>query len=178
MPCLSFHSAAQSQRERDVIAPFVGATRGYREALLAPDVCSTIYVRQFCYANAWFPRRVPIERTCLSLLAPPEEGLAEINRFRPDVIHAYGSYLGILFRHLRQTGARLHRPKAILYGSDGLAEPVRRAITEDFGIPVFSIYGSIEAFRIAVECEQHVGQHVNEEWYPVRGHEGSDPPIR
>jgi phenylacetate-CoA ligase len=163
-----FHSAAESQRERDVLAPLVGRRCGYREALIAPPVCATNEVRQFCYTHAWFPHRTPVHRVWLSLLEPPERVLADLNHFQPDVIHAYGSYLAILFRHLHETGAPFHRPRAILYGSDGLADPVRSLIAEEFGIPVFSVYGAIEAFRIAFECEQHTGQHVNAEWYPVR----------
>ena len=91
-----------------------------------------------------------------------------IQAFRPDVISTYGSYLELLFPYLCETGRRLHLPRAICYGADGLSDSVRRLILEDFGIHVLSAYQSIEAYQIGFECERHVGLHLNIDLYPVR----------
>ena len=89
-----------------------------------------------------------------------------LNEFEPDVIHAYGSYLEALFGYLSAARAPFHRPKVITYSSDGLADSVRRLITETFGIPVLGTYQAVEAFKIAFECGS--GLHVNADLYPVR----------
>jgi phenylacetate-CoA ligase len=49
-----------------------------------------------------------------------------------------------------------------------MAESIRRLIAERFGIPVFSTYQAIEAFKIGFECERHTGLHLNVDLYPLR----------
>ncbi len=97
-----------------------------------------------------------------------ERNIELINAFRPDVLLSFGSYIEALFLHLHRTGAEFHRPRVVSYSSDGVSEPVRRLIMEDFGIPVVSVYGSVEAFHLGFECERHLGFHLNDDLYPTR----------
>jgi phenylacetate-CoA ligase len=99
---------------------------------------------------------------------PTEENIRLINHFQPDVIQSYGSYLGILFSYLADTGESFHRPKVITFSSDGLADSVRQLIQGQFGIPVFSTYQANEALKLGFECENHLGLHLNVDLYPVR----------
>ena len=59
-------------------------------------------------------------------------------------------------------------PRVVVYGADELSERGRRFIEESCGVPVFSAYQAIEAFKIAFECAQHRGMHLNIDLYPVR----------
>lgn len=117
-------------------------------------------------------------RQYLSMLDPPARNIPLLNAFKPDVIHSYGSYLEMLFARLQATKEPFHRPAAVGFGGDGLSAQARRMIRDEFGIPAFSIYGSVEAPSIAFECEKHSGLHVNEDAYPVRivDAEGRDLP--
>jgi phenylacetate-CoA ligase len=56
----------------------------------------------------------------------------------------------------------------VTYTSDSLSPPVRALIEQRFGIPVFTTYQAVEAFKIGFECERHSGLHLNVDLYPLR----------
>jgi len=163
-----FQNAAQSERDRSIRTRLLGRWTGYRQTLIASSFSGIQKVQAFLDAHAVFPRRARLERQYLSLLDPPEENLARINAFRPDVLHAYGSYVARLYAHAYETGTPFHRPRVVTYGGDGLSPAGRALIEQELGIPVFAIYQSIEALRIGFECEAHSGLHLNADLYPVR----------
>lgn len=174
-PCTVYHdvaavfqNAAHGKRERSMITTLIGKSLGYRETVIASPLSASQKVQEFCQKHGFFPRGVRIQRQYLSLLDSPGKNVPLLNNFKPDVIRSYGSYQGILFPYLHVTGEPFHRPKVITYGGDELSTSVRRLITETFGIPVFSTYQAIEALKIAFECEQHGGLHLNIDLYPVR----------
>src|SRR4029079_2741615 len=104
---------------------------------------------------------------------PPQTTVQHINAFKPHVVHSYGSHLAILFGHLESTGASMHRPAIVSYTSDSLSPPVRTMIEQRFGIPVFTTYQSVEAFKIGFECERHCGLALNVDLYPLRVVDGA-----
>jgi phenylacetate-CoA ligase len=167
-PRALFQNAALRERERTSFVALIGRSIGYRETMISSPLSTTFEVQEFCRQRSYSPRPARINRQFLSLLDPPEKNIREINAFQPHLLRSYGSYLNILFPYLRSIGAPFHRPKAIFYTSDSMSPSVRRLIESEFGIPVFSTYQAIEASRIAFECDQHRGLHINEDWYPVR----------
>ena len=174
-PCTVYHdvpalfqNAAHGERERSMITTLVGKALGYREAVIGSPLSSAYEVQRFCQERGLFPHGVRIHRQYVSLLDPLEKNVRLINEFKPDVIHSYGSYLGILFPYLYTTAEPFHRPKVITYSSDGLSNSVRRLIKETLGIPVLSTYQAIEAFKIGFECHHGLGLHLNIDLYPVR----------
>ena len=88
-------------------------------------------------------------------------------------VHSYGSHLAILFGHLARTGQSMHLPAIVTYTSDSLSPAVRALIEDRFGIPVFTTYQAVEAFKIGFECERHRGLHLNIDLYPVRVVDGT-----
>jgi phenylacetate-CoA ligase len=107
-------------------------------------------------------------RRIVSILDPVERNLPELNRFRPHILHSFGSYLESMFAHLQATGEPFHRPGLVVYDSDAMSAGTRALITETFGIPVLSAYGAYEAFDVGFECSEHRGYHVNVDLYPLR----------
>ncbi len=163
-----FRNAAHSERDRSIRSRLLGRRTGYRQTLIASNFSGIRKVQAFLDDRGLFPQRTRVERQYLSLADPPRDNLARINAFRPDVLHTYGSYLGCLFAFAHETGAPFHRPRVITYGGDGLSPAARSLIERQFGIPVFSIYQSIEALRIGFDCQAHQGLHLNVDLYPVR----------
>lgn len=161
-------NAAHGERERCITASIVGRRFGYRETVIASPNSTAYKLQNFSQSNTFIPYPLQIRRQYISLMDSTEENIRLINQFQPDVIQSYGSYLGILFSHLVDTGVSFHRPKVITFSSDGLADSVRRLIQEHFGIPVFSAYQANEALKIGFECEAHLGFHLNVDLYPVR----------
>ena len=167
-PRAIFQNAAHGERERCIITSLIGKQFGYRETVIVSPNCTAHKLQTFCQSQALFPDRLRINRQYISLMDPTEENVRLINHFQPDVIQSYGSYLGILFSYLADTGQPFHRPKVITFSSDGLADSVRKLIQGQFGIPVFSAYQANEALKLGFECEKHLGFHLNVDLYPVR----------
>jgi len=163
-----FQNAAHGERDRCITTALIGRRFGYRETVIGSCLSAAETLQQFARSHALFPSRAAIVRQYLSVLDPPDKNARLINEFRPDMIHSYGSYLGILFPYLADTGAAFHKPKVVTYSSDALSDSARRLIPERFGIPVFTSYQAIEAFKIGFECEQHRGLHLNIDLYPIR----------
>jgi phenylacetate-CoA ligase len=162
--------AAHRERARSIARRLAGARLRLRHALIIPPSSSTATGtgRRAFRQLAMIPSGMRATYAELSLLDPPRENVARLNSFRPDAISTYGSYLEALFLHLHETQEPFHRPKVVSYGSDALAEPVRRLITDEFGIQVLSAYHAVEAPPIGFECESHLGLHVNVDLCPVR----------
>ena len=129
---------------------------------------SQVEIQAFVQGRGLFPRGLRRERQYIFLSDPPEKNLSLINEFRPDLLYSYGSYLDMLVRYIRGTDAWWHRPKGILYTSDNLSDATRSWLTGECGIPVFSVYGCVEALKIGFRCEEGRGYHVNSDLYPVR----------
>jgi phenylacetate-CoA ligase len=161
-------NAAHSERDRSIRTALIGRRTGYRQTQIDSGYGGIRKVQEFLDAHTLFPRRARLERQYLSMANPPAENLARMNAFRPDALHGYGSYLGRLFAHAHETGARFHRPRVVTFGGDTLSPAGRALIEGEFGIPVFGIYQSVEALRIGFECEAHRGFHLNVDLYPVR----------
>jgi phenylacetate-CoA ligase len=124
------------------------------------------------------PSRVRVVRERMSMLDPLDAVVDRMNEFKPDTVGSYGSYLEALFLHLHRGGRPFHRPRAVIYGSDALSEPVRRLITETYRIRVVGMYQAIEAPNIGFECGRGTGYHLNVDFCPVRivNSEGADVP--
>ncbi len=172
-PAALFISLAHGQRQRAVLARFVGHTLGYREmTAIRPDSVS-IQLRHFYETLSWVPRQLDFKRSVLSSADSFEENVAQINDFRPDVIRGYGSYIGAVFRRAWEQGLPIFRPKAIWYGADRMADPDRLLIETEFGVPVLSGYQAVEALRIAFQCERREGFHLSLDQVAVRVVDGN-----
>ena len=171
-----FQSAAHSQRDLVIATALIGRSRNYRHVSLGSPRSTAVEVRHFTRQKAIYPSREPVQRLTLSLADPPEVNLPRMNDFRPDFITGYGSYFGRLCSYVRDSGAPFHRPKVIVYSSEGVPEAARRIITTEFGIPLFGLYQAIEAFKMGFECEAHRGYHINMDNYVLRvvNDEGED----
>jgi phenylacetate-CoA ligase len=168
-PAALFQNAAHGERERCLMLSALGRWNGYRETVIvSPINASQKSVQDFVRETGFFPGRMRVERQYLLLSDSPQENVRRIDEFRPDLLYSYGSYVGMLCAYLRQTGAAWHRPKAILYSSDHLPAAARAWLTGDCGIPVFSVYGAVEALKIGFGCDRQSGVHLNSDLYPVR----------
>ena len=104
--------------------------------------------------------------------------MAEINRVRPTLLIAYGSFIELLFGTVKARGLQLHTPLAVLYVSDHLTDIGRRVVEDDFGVKVISNYSAAEALRIGFSCLANDGFHLHSDLAHVRivDEEGRDVP--
>ncbi len=163
-----FLSLAASQRRRDVTARFLGGGFAFRELTIARLGSVSTQLRDFYEANSWTPRRLDLTRLMLAPSEPFPNVLERMNAFRPHLLSGYGSYIGALLRWAHAQKHAFHRPKAILYGADCMPENDRLLIEEELGVPVLSSYQSVEALRIAFQCEERRGFHIDSDQVVVR----------
>ena len=84
----------------------------------------------------------------------------DLKRWQPACLQAYPTPLGIFARFLLQHDLRLHIP-TLTVTAEPLLQTDRESIVSAFGHPPFNWYGAREAGRIATECNNHQGMHIN-----------------
>ena len=99
-----------------------------------------------------------------------------IDRYRPDVLFGYSSYLHAIARAVAAGAIALGRPKLVIYAAEPLPLAARHEVEAALGAPVISRYTAVEAFKIAYLCEQRAGFHVHEDLAHLRivGEDGRD----
>ena len=157
---------AFGEREREVISKICGKAFGYRVVRILIPESLIKKVENFCQQRTFIPFRP--ERLALSISEPAEDIVEAINRFRPDVIASYGSYLETLFKTLSLRRIHISPPRVMVYGSDSMTAQGRSFIEENFGIPVLSVYNAVEAFKIGFFCEERRGFHLHEDLCHVK----------
>jgi len=156
------------ERYRSVLSSIIGRRRRYRETWIFPPQSSPHKVRRYWWDRTFRMNRIIPDKQFLSMVDPPEKIVPLLNDYQPDAIHSYGSYIEELFAYLSAQAVPFARPKVVGFGADGLSESARRMIREQFGLECFSSYNAVEAWRIAFECPEHRGLHINEDYYPLR----------
>lgn len=156
---------AYGEREREVIRKTCGRALGYREAYIIPKSTRT-RIWDFYREMTYIPVRP--ERLLLPVFESVERNVEAINRFRPDIIISFGSYLEALFRTLSLLGLQMHVPRGVVCIGDGVTGEGKDFIEEKFGIPVLARYNAGEAFKIGFSCEQRRGFHIHEDLCHVR----------
>ena len=160
--------AAQRERERSVITRLAGRRFRHSEAAITPVDSSAVDAARAVRRGALIPTGVRVQRRFFSIWRSPAELLPALDRFRPDVISSYGSYLEALFGHLRVSRARIHLPRVVVYGADAMSDGMRSFIQEELGIEVLSSFNAIETPGVGWECEAHRGYHLNIDVCAVR----------
>ena len=156
---------AYGEREREVIRKTCGRDLKYREVRISPR-STRAKVWDF-YRQATF---IPVRpgRLVLPVSGKVEDNLREINRFRPDIIVGFGSYLEALFRTVDMLGLQIHIPKGVVCVGDAITADGKKFITEKFALPVLARYNAGEAFKIGYSCELGTGLHIHEDLCHLR----------
>lgn len=160
--------AAQRERQRSLVTRLAGRRFRHREAMIAPLDSSAIEASEEVSRRSLLPTDLRVERRVYSMWRDPAELIEEIDRYRPDVITGYGSYLEALFGLLREGRARMSLPPVVVYGADALSDGIRAYILDELGIELLSTYNAIETPGVGWECEAHRGYHLNVDVCPVR----------
>jgi phenylacetate-CoA ligase len=161
-------NAAHGERERTIVTKALGRRVGYRETVIGSPRSTAQEVQAHLRAHTIQPRGVRVERQYLSVLDPVERSAERLAEFAPDVVHGYGSYLAVLFAHLRACGYGVPLPRVATFSSDALSDGARALIRDELGIRVLGTYQAVEAFKIGFECGESEGLHVNVDLYPLR----------
>lgn len=96
----------------------------------------------------------------ISCKLPEEEQLKILQRIDPEYIYYFSSILHSISNKMLHDGIELH-PKSIITHAEILSNKMRKVIEKAFDAPVFDQYGTVEFNRLAWECEEKIGYHVD-----------------
>lgn len=83
-----------------------------------------------------------------------------LKQYKPAALQAYPTPLSLFAQYLINNNLSLNIP-AISCTAEPLLDHQREIITQAFGVTPHNWYGSREAGRVATECNQHQGMHLN-----------------
>lgn len=155
------------ERMEPMLARLSGKRWRRREALLVPPSSGTSAANTDPDVQ-WLGLHLRVVCSTFSLFEPPADVAPRIERFRPDLIRGYGSYIEALYAHLLSGKRPVHRPKVVIFVADPVSDPIRRMIREELGVPVLSLYQAVESGIVGWECEHQSGHHLNIDLCPIR----------
>lgn len=91
---------------------------------------------------------------------PEEEQLKILQRVNPEYIYYYSSIIYSIAKEMLHEGIRLN-PKVVVTHAEILSNRMRKIIQKAFDAPVLDEYGTTEFNRLAWECEEKHGYHVD-----------------
>jgi len=157
---------AHSEPARTVKTDLTGKLFGFSILTVNRTDSTGLRVRTFCSDHTFIPIRP--QKMRLDIIDPLEKVIESIRQFKPEIIASYGSYLELLFRYIHERNIEIPLPKLVRFGADGMTEPGRKLITEQFGLPVLASYNAVECFKIGFQCGQGPAYHLYEDLCHVR----------
>ena len=151
---------AYSERERAVVVAMLG-TKAYRTLAFEYSLGTLLVVRAFYDTAAYRPRRpafafVPTEE-------PLERSIEALERIRPDVLIATGSWLEPVFREVLAEKRPIPLPACSCTVDRRCRRTCRELVEDELGIPVVSRYAAAESLKIGYTCEARDGFHLHED---------------
>lgn len=111
---------------------------------------------------SWLQRALGIYAlTPLSVFDDPAMQVSTLEKLRPDILEGYSSSLLLMAKEVEKREERVVKPKLIIGGAELIEDSSRRYIEKVFYAPFYDQYASIEFERIAWQCSEKVGYHID-----------------
>lgn len=133
---------------------------GYR----VTDKLTTVSYRDEKMAQ-WFQRLGLLRRQNIQSMAPVDQVVQMLREYKPDVLYSYASYLVNVTKKLRDEGKGDVEPRIIFSHAELLDKMTRDLVRDAFGREVLDTYGSVEFMRLAWECPERSGYHIDADGY-------------
>jgi len=96
----------------------------------------------------------------LSVFDDAATQISKLRGLKPDVLDGYSSSLLLLARKINQAGVTV-QPRFIIGGAELIDGSSRRFIEDSFSAPFFDQYACIELERLAWQCKEKQGYHID-----------------
>ena len=93
-------------------------------------------------------------RTEIDCLRPPEEIIAILRDFHPDIVGGFAGAVSQVAQLMNDDDRRIIRPRFVVVGGEVLTPLMRQQVFAAFQAPVFNLYGSHEFNLIAWQCKE------------------------
>jgi len=118
-------------------------------------------VRHFPSNTTWYQKMGFMKRAYLSASIPVENNLPLITRHKPDAVYGYSSYILLLAHAVKKLGIREVMPCLVFGTAEIMTKQMRDVVKSVFNAEIFDFYGCVETERLAWECSEHVGYHMD-----------------
>lgn len=163
-----FRARAAGLRRRRVIHEILGKRNGIRQLTASRAGGTADDVRAFHNRHSWLPGGLEKAPPRLDPERSNAENIELINRVRPDVIRGFGAWIGALFRWARVKGQDVAAPRLIYHGGEQMPEADRMLLEREYGARVLTGYQACEALRIAWQCPEGRGLHIDSDHVAIR----------
>lgn len=87
--------------------------------------------------------------------------IARIEALKPALLDGYSNSLLLLAKEIEKRKLRTINPRLIIGGAELIADSSRELIEKAFGCPFYDQYAIVELERIAWQCPQKTGYHID-----------------
>jgi len=104
-----------------------------------------------------------MQKRWLSSTLPPEEQLSALVKMKPKIIYGFPTTLLVIAKIIEKNQERYKEicPRFIISHAETLFEESRKYIESVFRCPVYNEYGTTEFVRMAWECKEKKGLHID-----------------
>lgn len=90
-----------------------------------------------------------------------DKQLSVIKEFNPEILDGYSSSLSLLAREVKKKGFSGINPRIVFGGAELIDDVSRNVVEEVFDAPFYDQYATIEFERMAWQCPERVGYHID-----------------
>ena len=109
----------------------------------------------------WYQRLGLFRSIKVSPFIDAEQQIQQAKKFKPTILWIYPSHLKILIRSLNERDAKEIEPRLLITSAEVLDKDTYDAVKALWDIEILNFYGCDEFGRIAWECHDHKGLHIN-----------------
>lgn len=113
------------------------------------------------WTRHWYELFGIMRKVCICPTTPVKNKIPMLEQYNPDAIYGHSSYIFILAKEIQETDVKTISPRIVIGTSELLSKKMRNLIESTFQVKMFDFYGSIEVERLAWECEEHMGYHMD-----------------
>jgi phenylacetate-CoA ligase len=99
--------------------------------------------------------------TAISVFDDISTQISEIENLKPEVLDGYSSSLLLLAKEVEKQNIETIKPRFIIGGAELIDGYSRKYIEKVFGVPFFDQYSSVEFERMAWQCRERKGYHID-----------------
>jgi phenylacetate-CoA ligase len=148
--------------------PFDEKSWDYLEAIYLRSLLAAGYDPRKPLAYYWY---TPFEKTIherlgfmKKILIPcrltEEQQIKILQKINPEYIYYFSSSIFSIAKKMKKEGIEII-PKCVITHAEVLSDKMRNTIENAFQAPVFDQYGTAEFIRVAWECNEKTGYHVD-----------------
>lgn len=109
----------------------------------------------------WYEHLGLMRKMNVSPTKPVDSALDRFSVFRPDAIFGHTSYIYLIAKALSENSRLMKKPRLVFTSSELSTKKTRDFIGSAFGASVYDLYGCVEVERVAWECKEHSGHHID-----------------